>query len=73
MSHREQSGNSDRISSVSATHSIWFHTWTPIDRWHLFDAQTHRTAHHQGMIHCSLHDQSGRLNATVMQGIFIRA
>jgi acyl-CoA thioesterase-2 len=73
VSHREQSGNSDGISSVSATHSIWFHTWTPIDRWHLFDAQTHRIAHHQGMIHCSLHDQSGRLNATVMQGIYIRA
>jgi acyl-CoA thioesterase II len=73
VSLHEQTGLRDEdIFSVSANHSIWFHAWTPINAWHLFDAQTHRIAHHQGMIHCSLHDQSGRLNATVMQGIYIR-
>jgi acyl-CoA thioesterase-2 len=73
VSHRDLTGNTDHVGSVSATHSIWFHRLTPVDQWHLFDAQTHSIAHHQGMVHATLHDAAGKLNASVSQGIYIPA
>lgn len=71
-SHRAVTGDPEDIFSVSATHSIWFHRLTPVDGWHLFDAQTHSIAHHQGIVHGTLHDTEGRLNASMSQGIYIR-
>jgi acyl-CoA thioesterase-2 len=73
VSHQAATGEPEEVFSVSATHSMWFHRFTPVDRWHLFDAGTHSIAHHQGMVHATLHDDEGRLNASVSQGIYIRA
>jgi acyl-CoA thioesterase-2 len=59
------------MSSVSATHGLWFHRPTRVEQWHLFDAHSHSFFGNQGFVRASLFDGEGRLIATVDQGVFI--
>ena len=60
------------VSSVSATHGLWFHRRTRPDEWHLFDVHTHSISGNQVFVRASLFNATGRLVASVDQGVFIR-
>lgn len=60
-------------SSVSATHGLWFHRPTRIERWHLFDAHTRSLSGNQGFVRASVFDSDGELVASVDQGVFFRS
>jgi acyl-CoA thioesterase II len=59
------------VSSVSATHSVWFHRPTPCHQWHLLDVHTRSLFSNQAFVHASLLDAGGRLSASVAQGVFL--
>jgi acyl-CoA thioesterase II len=59
------------VSSVSATHSVWFHRPTPCHEWHLLDVHTRSLFSNQGFVHASLFDAAGRLSASIAQGVFL--
>jgi acyl-CoA thioesterase-2 len=59
------------MSSVSATHGLWFHRPARVDQWHLFDARAHSFCGNQGFVRASLFDGDGWLVASVDQGVFI--
>jgi acyl-CoA thioesterase II len=65
-------GLAGAVSSVSATHGLWFHRRAQPDRWHLFDVQTHSFSGNQSFVRASLFDADGGLVASVDQGVFIR-
>jgi acyl-CoA thioesterase len=60
-------------SSVSATHGLWFHRPTRIERWHLFDVHTRSLSGNQGFVRASLFDEDGGLVVSVDQGVFFRS
>jgi acyl-CoA thioesterase-2 len=60
------------VSSLSASHSVWFHRHTPTHDWHLFDVHTQSLAGNQGFVRASLFDRAGGLTASIAQGVFIR-
>jgi acyl-CoA thioesterase-2 len=60
------------VSSVSATHSVWFHRHTPVRGWHLFDVHPVSLAGNQGFARSALFSADGALAATIGQGVFIR-
>jgi acyl-CoA thioesterase-2 len=60
------------VSSLSATHSVWFHRRVPTSEWHLFDVHTQSLSGNQGYVQASLFDAAGGLAASVSQGVFIR-
>jgi acyl-CoA thioesterase II len=60
------------VSSLSATHSVWFHRRVPTTEWHLFDVHTRSLAGNQGYVQASLYDHAGGLAASIAQGVFIR-
>jgi acyl-CoA thioesterase-2 len=60
------------VSSLSATHSVWFHRRTPTHEWHLLDVHTRSLAGNQGFVGASLFDSSGGLAASIAQGVFVR-
>jgi acyl-CoA thioesterase II len=59
-------------SSVSATHGLWFHRPTRVERWHLFDVHTRSLSGNQGFVRASVFDSEGELVASVDQGVFFR-
>jgi acyl-CoA thioesterase-2 len=60
------------VSSLSASHSVWFHRHLPTHHWHLFDVHTLSLAGNQGFVRSSIFDADGGLSASVLQGVFIR-
>jgi acyl-CoA thioesterase-2 len=60
------------ISSVSATHGLWFHRSTRPEAWHVFDVHTHSISGNQVFVRASLFSAAGELVASVDQGVFIR-
>jgi acyl-CoA thioesterase-2 len=60
------------VSTVSATHSIWIHRRSQARDWHLLSVETQSLSGNQGQVGGTLHDDSGRLVASMSQGVFIR-
>jgi acyl-CoA thioesterase-2 len=60
------------VSSLSATHSVWFHRATPTHDWHLFDVHVNSIHGNQGFVQASLFDRTGALSASIFQGVFVR-
>jgi acyl-CoA thioesterase II len=69
VTHDQQVGP---VSSVSATHSVWFHRRSRAHDWHFLDASTRSLAGNQGFVQGSLYDSAGALTASIAQGVFIR-
>jgi acyl-CoA thioesterase len=60
------------VSSVSATHTIFFHRRTELHRWHLFDAKTLSIAGNQAFVRAAVYEGGGALVASVEQRVFLR-
>jgi acyl-CoA thioesterase-2 len=60
------------VSSLSATHSVWFHRPTPTHGWHLLDVHTESVFSNQVFVQAYLFDSAGRLSASILQGVFVR-
>jgi acyl-CoA thioesterase II len=56
----------------SVDHAIWFHRPTRFDSWHLHTQEAVNVVGERGLARGSIHDQSGRLVATVMQEVLVR-
>ena len=61
-----------RWSGSSLDHSVWFHRPVRFDQWHLHDQRTLGIVGHRGLVQGTLHDEQGRLVATVMQEVLAR-
>jgi acyl-CoA thioesterase-2 len=62
----------DPVSTVSATHSLWIHRRSQARDWHLLSVETESLSRNQGHVGGTIHDASGRLIASMCQGVFIR-
>jgi acyl-CoA thioesterase II len=60
------------ISTLSATHSVWFHRPARLAHWHLFDVHTESLAGNQGFVRARLFEDSGALVASIAQRVFLR-
>ncbi len=59
-------------SGSSLDHSVWFHRPVRFDEWHLHNQRTLGIVGHRGLVQGTLHDEQGRLVATVMQEVLAR-
>lgn len=62
----------EQVSSVSATHSVWFHRPTLTHEWHLLDVHTESVFSNQAFVQASLFHGAGALSASISQGVFVR-
>jgi acyl-CoA thioesterase-2 len=60
------------FAAVSIDHALWFHRPVRFDRWHLYTQETIALAGHRSLVRGSVHDEDGRLVATVMQEELVR-
>jgi acyl-CoA thioesterase-2 len=60
-------------TGFSVDHSIWFHRPASFDSWHLHTQEAIALIGERGLARGSIHDQGGRLVATVMQEVLVRA
>jgi acyl-CoA thioesterase II len=60
------------VSSVSATHSVWFHRPTRTHEWHLLDVHTESLFSNQAFVQAHLFHGDGALSASISQGVFVR-
>jgi acyl-CoA thioesterase-2 len=60
------------VTSVSATHSIWFHRPTPTGEWHLLDVHARSIFSNQVFVQAALFDSGGRISMSINQGVFVR-
>jgi acyl-CoA thioesterase-2 len=60
------------FAAVSVDHALWFHRPVRFDRWHLHTQETITLVGHRGLVRGSVHDEDGRLVATVMQEVLVR-
>ena len=56
----------------SLDHAIWFHRPVRFDRWHLHTQETVALSGHRGLVRGAIHDDEGRLVASVTQEVLIR-
>ena len=61
-----------RTTATSLDHSLWFHRPVRFDRWHLYTQRTVGIVGHRGLAQGTIHDEDGRLVATVMQECLAR-
>ena len=61
-----------RSTATSLDHSLWFHRPVRFDRWHLYTQRTLAIVGHRGLAQGTIHDEDGRLVATVMQECLAR-
>jgi acyl-CoA thioesterase-2 len=59
-------------SGSSLDHSVWIHRPVRFDQWHLHNQRTLGIVGHRGLVQGTLHDEEGRLVATVMQEVLAR-
>ena len=59
-------------SGSSLDHSVWIHRPVRFDHWHLHNQRTLGIVGHRGLVQGTLHDEHGRLVATVMQEVLAR-
>ena len=62
----------EQVSSVSATHSVWFHRPTRTHEWHLLDVHTESVFSNQAFVQARLFHGHGALSASISQGVFVR-
>jgi acyl-CoA thioesterase-2 len=62
----------DQFLALSVDHALWFHRPVRFDRWHLYTQETLALAGHRSLVRGSVHDEDGRLVATVMQEELVR-
>lgn len=60
-----------RFAGFSVDHAIWFHQPTRFDRWHTHEQRMAALADGNGLAQGRIHDQSGRLVASVMQEVLV--
>jgi acyl-CoA thioesterase-2 len=60
-------------AGYSVDHAIWFHRPTSFDGWHLHTQEAITLVGQRGLARGSIHDQAGRLVATVMQEVLVRS
>ena len=61
-----------RGTATSLDHSLWIHRPVRFDRWHVYTQRTVGIVGHRGLAHGTIHDEDGRLVATVMQECLAR-
>ena len=61
-----------RSTATSLDHSLWIHRPVRIDRWHVYTQRTIGIVGHRGLVQGTIHDEDGRLVATVMQECLAR-
>ena len=64
-------GGLGRSNGLSLDHAIWFHRPVRFDRWHLHTQQALAVVGDRGLARGTVHDDDGRLVATVMQEILV--
>lgn len=62
----------DQFLALSVDHALWFHRPVRFDRWHLYTQETLALTGHRSLVRGSVHDEDGRLVATVMQEELVR-
>jgi acyl-CoA thioesterase II len=63
----------DAPTAVSLDHSIWFHRPVRFDRWHLHTQYAETVAGERGLVRGAIHDEEGRLVASVAQATLTRS
>jgi len=61
-----------RSTATSLDHSLWIHRPVRFDRWHVYTQRTIGIVGHRGLVQGTIHDEDGRLVATVMQECLAR-
>jgi acyl-CoA thioesterase-2 len=61
-----------RANGFSVDHAIWFHRPPRFDDWHLHTQEAVAVVGDSGLARGAIHDQSGRLVASVMQEVLVR-
>jgi acyl-CoA thioesterase-2 len=61
-----------RGAATSLDHALWFHRPARFDRWHVYTQRTMGIVGHRGLAQGTIHDDDGRLVATVMQECLAR-
>ena len=61
-----------RANGFSVDHAIWFHRPPHFEDWHLHTQEALAVVGDRGLARGAIHDQSGRLVATVMQEVLVR-
>jgi acyl-CoA thioesterase-2 len=72
MVFRSHPDDVSRSSATSLDHSLWIHRPVRIDRWHVYTQRTIGIVGHRGLVQGTIHDEDGRLVATVMQECLAR-
>ncbi len=61
-----------RANGLSVDHSIWFHRPVQFDDWHLHTQEALAIVGERGLARGAIHDEDGRLVASVMQEVLVR-
>jgi len=61
-----------RSTATSLDHSLWIHRPVRFDEWHVYTQRTVGIVGHRGLVQGTIHDEDGRLVATVMQECLAR-
>ena len=61
-----------RANGFSVDHAIWFHRPTAFDDWHLHTQEAVTIFGDRGLARGAIHDQDGRLVASVLQEVLVR-
>jgi acyl-CoA thioesterase II len=61
-----------RANGFSVDHAIWFHRPSRFDEWHLHTQEAVAILGDRGLARGAIHDQAGRLVASVMQEVLVR-
>jgi acyl-CoA thioesterase-2 len=72
MVFRSHPGEVVRGTATSLDHSLWIHRPVRFDRWHVYTQRTVGIVGHRGLAQGTIHDEDGRLVATVMQECLAR-
>ena len=61
-----------RANGFSLDHAIWFHRPVRFDEWHLHTQEAVALVGDRGLARGAVHEQDGRLVASVMQEVLVR-
>jgi acyl-CoA thioesterase-2 len=61
-----------RLTGLSVDHVIWIHRPVDFAKWHLHTQETLALSGQRGLVRGSIHDQTGRLVASVAQEVLVR-
>lgn len=67
MVFRSHSQDMAGSTAASLDHALWIHRPVRFDRWHVYTQRTVGIVGHRGLVQGTIHDEDGRLVATVMQ------